>query len=215
MDNRGALWTFVRDVPAGAASQKLPLEEARPLAENALRDYFGRQASEMDLESAASLTWKEQPAASFAWADRNDYHGLKARYRVRLFGREVAFLNRTYDLPAGYVARDIAPVWGFLPWLALNVILLIVGFSQRRPEDLYARWRVGIAAVTFVVEAWVAWRLLSPGSVYPASLLILMPGNRKKYTICSPLPPITTRTCVLIRMSCKLCFQSQWIPVLL
>ncbi len=170
VDNRGALWTFVRDVPAGAASQKLPLEEAKPLAENALRDYFGRQASEMALETAASMTWKEQPAASFTWADRNDYHGLKARYRVRLFGREVAFLNRTYDLPAGYVGRDIVPAWMILPWFAFNFVLLIVGISQRHVVDLSMRWRPGIVAIAFITEGWASWRLLSLESPFPISV---------------------------------------------
>ncbi len=160
VDNRGALWTFVRDVPAGAASQKLPLEEARALAENALREYFGRQASEMALENVASMTWKEQPAASFTWADRNDYHGFKARYRVRLVGRGIAFLNRTYDLPAGYVARDIVASWQVLTALALLLVLLIVGFSQRHLVDLRARWRIAVAASTSVAATWFGWQLV-------------------------------------------------------
>jgi len=42
VDNRGSLKTFSRDFPAGATAEALPLEEAKPLAEKAVRDFFNR-----------------------------------------------------------------------------------------------------------------------------------------------------------------------------
>ncbi len=171
LDNRGTLSTFARDVPAGAASQKLSLEEARALVENALRDYFGREASEMALETATSDTWNGHPAALFVWADRNDYRGLKVRFVVRLVGREIAFLNHTYELPPGYVGIDLLPVWQLLPWVALVLILLVLGFSRRHLVDLGARWRVLTSALVSVGSIW----LLSKSPLTSSAKVFLLP----------------------------------------
>ncbi len=174
VDNHGSFEHFLRNFPAGAAPVRLPLEEARPLAEKAIRDYFGVDPSALVLESAASDAWAGNPADSLTWADRNDYQGLKRRYRVRLVGQEVAVLDRLFWLPAGYAGREFLPVSQLLPWLALVLILVVLGFSQRHHVDLGARWRVLTAALISVASIWLLSK--SPLRLALSAIILIFPA---------------------------------------
>ncbi len=156
VDNHGSLMNFNRDFPAGSGTEKLSPEEARPLAEKALADFFNRNPSELRLESAANDTWQGLPATSFIWAEPKEYHGLRPRYTVRFVGREIASLDVSYNPPAGFIWEY--PTWQLLPWLALLLVWLVLGLYQRRHADLAARWRTVTVALGFVIGSWLYWR---------------------------------------------------------
>ncbi len=80
VDNRGALQRFVRDFPGGFSAETLSVEDARPVAEKALRDYFECDASRLQPEIAASDTSSRPATTLFKWVDPKDYHGLKRHY---------------------------------------------------------------------------------------------------------------------------------------
>ena len=157
VDNRGALVSFARDFPAGAGSERVPLEEAQPLAAKALQDFFNREASQLIVSSAGPDTWRGFPAYTFAWADPTDLHGLKRRYVVRLVGREIANLDLRYELPAGYVWQP--PFWQILPMMLLMVLLPVLGLYQRRQVELGVRWRTVMTALYFVLGIWTSGRM--------------------------------------------------------
>ncbi|MFQ5778162.1 MAG: protein kinase [Terriglobia bacterium] len=155
VDNRGSLRTFSREFPPAAATETLSLEEARPLAEAALQEFFNRDPASLTLETAASDTWSDRPATSFTWLDPKDYHGVKRRYTVRLVGKEIALLDDGFNLPGDYPGRDIT--WQYLPGLALMLLVLFpLAFIQRRSVQLGARWRVVLVAATCVIAAGMA-----------------------------------------------------------
>jgi serine/threonine protein kinase len=156
VDNRGSLTTFSRDFPAASAIERLTLDEAKPLAEKALADFFHRHPSELRLESAANDTWRGLLTASFIWANPSDYHGLRQRYTVRFVGRGIGLLDVSYDPPPGYVWRP--PLWEVLvPALAFGSVLLILGVFQRRQVELAARWLVTLV-FGFVLGSWMVWQ---------------------------------------------------------
>ncbi len=157
VDNRGSLTTFTRDFPAGSGKERLSPEEAKPIAEKALADFFNRNPSELRLESAANDTWQGLPTTSFIWAGPKDYHGLQPRYTVRFVGREIALLDVSYNPPAGFIWQY--PSRQVLPWLALLLIWLGLGLYQRRHVDLAARWRAVTVALAFVIGGWLNWRV--------------------------------------------------------
>jgi len=156
VDNRNSLRTFHRYFPSETTTEKLSPEEAKPLAEKALRDFFSRDPSLLRLESAASDTYQGHAATSFTWSDPNDYHGLKRRYVIQLVGRDLASLEELYDRPADYVPYDAA--WQLLPNLALYMLLMVpLGFTQRQLVHQGARWRTVIVALSFVLGGWWLW----------------------------------------------------------
>lgn len=159
VDNRGSLINFNRGFPASSGLERLLPDEAKPLAEKALADFFNRNPSELRLENVANDTWRGLPTTSFIWAGPKDYHGLPQRYTVRFVGREIAVLGVSYDRPAGYVWRP--PFWQSLPLTALFFVLLALGFYQRRQVELAARWRMVLLALGFVVGIWMTW-LVAP-----------------------------------------------------
>lgn len=160
VDSRGSLVTFTRDFPASPAIERLPIEEARPLAEKALREFFNRDPALLLVETATGDKWRGQPAVAFAWEDRNDYHGLRRRFVVWLVGRDIAALNAWFDLPPGYVFFNV--LLQILPMLAL-VFVASWGISQRQAVELGARWRTVAAAGGFVVGIWYGWCVVFPG----------------------------------------------------
>ncbi len=159
VDHRGSLQGLTRNFPAspapGSTIERLPIEEARPLAEKALREFFNRDPALLILETAAGDTWRGHAAVVFIWADRNDYHGLRRRFIVWLVGRETAALNTWFDLPAGYVSPNV--FMQILPAFALILVIAMLGFSQRQQVHLGARWRTTLVALMFLVFAWHRW----------------------------------------------------------
>ncbi len=142
VDNRGSLQNFRRSFPATVSIENLSNTEARTLAEQTVREVLGGDLSILTLEATdSSDTSTGRPATAFTWSDPQDYYGLKRHYIVRLAGREITSLETVYDIPEGYARRD----WGLqlLPIMALDLILLFVGFSQRQRVDLLAKWRIG------------------------------------------------------------------------
>ncbi len=156
VDNGGSLITLVRGFPASSGLERLSPEEAKPLAEKALADFFSRNASGLRLEIAANDNWRGLPTTSFIWAEPKEYHGLPRRYTVRFVGREIALLDVSYNPPAGFTWQY--PTWQLLPWLALLLVWLVLGLWQRRHVDLAARWRVVTVALAFVIGCWLSWR---------------------------------------------------------
>lgn len=151
VDHRGSLVSFSRDFPPGPAIPSPSLEEARLFAEKNLREFFGRDPSHLSLETASNSTWSGQPATAFDWLDPKDYHGLKHRYRVRLVGSQTAFLDDSYDFTKDYEPQGERTGWQILPVLAFDLLLLIVGISQRRLVDIGARWRIAFVGFTFYI----------------------------------------------------------------
>jgi len=156
VDNRGALVDLVRDFPATPAAD-VPFEQSRATAEKALRDFFGREAADLQLRTAAPMTWFGHQVAGFSWDDRADLRGLSRRYIVRLRGREFASLTTGYMFPAGYAWRP--PLWQVLPMMLLMVGLPVLGIYQRRQVELGARWRTVMTAVYFVLGIWTSGRM--------------------------------------------------------
>lgn len=154
VDHRGALVHFWRDFAPGAGGAGPSLDEARPWAEKALSDFFGRDPAQLTVESATIATWGENAAPTFQWADPQDFHGLKRRYRVRFVGREVGEVGEFYDLPAGYRSPD--PVWQMLPGVLLGILLVFPAITFRRRVDPRARWRVFHTLSGFAIGAWLA-----------------------------------------------------------
>lgn len=157
VDNRGFFEGFGRGFSAGAITEKLTTEEARPLAEKVLREFFQRDPSQLSLENASTDVYQGHAATLFAWTSPNRYYGLTQRYIVRLVGREIAALECNYDLPPGYVEQDVG--WQILPMLLLGSVFVALGFIQRRLVNPRARWRTVIVAFSFVMGGFVAWNL--------------------------------------------------------
>ena len=160
VDNRGALQYYGSDFHSGDSDERLSVEEARPLAEKALRDLFECDPSLLHLEAAASEISSGPATTLFKWMDPKDYGGLKRHYEVRLVGRAVRFLRCTYEGSTGPV--DNLYDWGYYfrqcsLIFAFVLPLIIIGFAQRRQVDQTARWRI-IFIVTYVALAeWIYW----------------------------------------------------------
>jgi len=170
VDNRGSLVGLVRHFPAGSAGE-ISVEESRPLAEKALREFFGREAADLRLRTAALTTLYGHSAAAFSWDDPADFRGLTRRYLVRIVEGEIASLDVFYALPPGYVWR--APIWQAVPIVLLVFVLVALGLYQRRQVDPTARWRIILTAFGFLVGLWTAARLpFTRGAVAPDPILL-------------------------------------------
>jgi serine/threonine protein kinase len=156
VDHLGSLWAFSRDFPQGAAVEKLSADEARPLAERALQEFFKRDPSELSLETAVAATWGEHQANRFVWTERGESHDLKPRYVAVLGGRDIAALDRRPQLPAGYARRKYGQPssWKYDTVPALVLLLTILGVTQRSRVQIGTRWRKMIVALTFALGAW-------------------------------------------------------------
>ena len=151
VDNRGNLVNLSRSFPS-ETGPVLPPDEARALAERALRDFFGRQGG-LRLETAVlNDTWQERAAAKFTFLDTNDYRGLTRRYTVRLVGREIADLSDVFFVPMGYAAPP-SLMWQAMPSGVFWCFALIAGFLQRR-RVADARWKTVLVGGGFVIGAW-------------------------------------------------------------
>lgn len=161
---------FSRDFPPDDAAQKIPLEEAKAIAEDALRRFFQRDPAGLELESAGSDVWLgrgsatlEHAATTFVWADPVGFHGLRRRYVVRLVGRDIALLDAQPDLPPGYIRRrwGSPPNWAYATGALLFLLLMALGFAQRGRVELRARWRrltVAGVSLLFGFAAWFGFR---------------------------------------------------------
>ncbi len=159
VDNHGSLTAFSRDFPETPKVEKIPLDEARSVAERAIRDFFKRDPSGLTLESAGGDVFLGRGSAglsfagtTFVWEDPRGYHGLRQRYLVRLVGREIAVLDARPEVPPGYIATS--------PWarrrltsLAGLALLALGGFLLRRRVPLSAKWRVWMVAVVVAMMA--------------------------------------------------------------
>ncbi len=157
VDNHGSLVNFIRDFPSGSGGERIPLEEAQALASKTLRDLFNRESSQLIASSAGPDTWRGLPAYSFRWEEPTDLHGMKRGYVVRLVGRDIAHLLRSYEPPVGYVWQ--APLWEALPIFVMMMVLPILGFYQRRQVELAARWRVVMTALYVLLGIWISGRM--------------------------------------------------------
>lgn len=170
VDKTGSLVAFSRDFAPTAPVEKIPLEEARAIAENALRDFFQRDPARLELVSTGSDVWLgrgspalERAATTFVWADPADFHGLKRRYIVRLVGRDIAFFDARPELPLGYIRQrwGSPPNWAYATSALLFLFLMGVGFAQRGRVPLRVRWRsltVAGVSLLFAFGAWLDFR---------------------------------------------------------
>ena len=162
VDRNGSLWAFSRGFPQGVGIERLSVEEARPLAERAIQEFFKRDLSGLTLESAVTVTWEEHLANQFVWTEQGEWYGLKPRYTAVLVGRDIASLDRRPQLPADYVRRAYdSPVT--LKYETAPVLILLVtifGFAQRSRVQMGARWRTSGVVLLFVLAALAAWARL-------------------------------------------------------
>jgi len=173
VDNRGNLVNLSRSF-SSETGPALPPDEARALAERALRDFFGRQGG-LRLETAVlNDTWQERAAASFTFLDPSDYRGLTRRYTVRLVGREIAYLSDVFFVPMGYAAAPNL-FWQMVPIVVFWCFALIAGFVQRR-RVADARWKTILVGSIFVVGAWWGWLVALGGTVAVGPMAVIMPG---------------------------------------
>lgn len=162
VDRNGSLWAFSRHFPQNIGIEKLSVEEARPLAERAIQEFFQRDLSGLTLESAVTVTWEEHLANQFVWTEQGEWYGLQPRYAAVLVGRDIASLDRRPQLPADYARRayDSPLTWQYETAPALILVLTILGFAQRSRVEIGARWRMTGVALLFVLSALIAWTQL-------------------------------------------------------
>ena len=143
LDNRGSLVQFSRDTSGDMPQvQRLSVDEARPLAEKALKDFFGADVAQVALEAGAGGTYGSSGREDtyFTWRDRKSYEGLTHRYFVVLIGREIYYLESNYIVPAGHGFPSTFPQ--FLPFTLLILLAYVpLGFLQRHQVNPRARWR--------------------------------------------------------------------------
>lgn len=152
VDNRGALQTFYPDLRSAASVEKLSIQEAQNLGEKAIREFFNRDASTVRLDAAGDRSYLGRTIQSFTWSDPADYHGLHRTYSAGFFGKQIAYLVVGFDVPPGYESSDI--MWQILPVLALDLVLIFLGITQRHLVNLRARWRIFTVAGATVAAAW-------------------------------------------------------------
>jgi serine/threonine protein kinase len=159
VDRNGSLWAFSRGFQQGVGIENLSVEEARPLAERAIQEFFKRDLSGLTLESAVTVTWEEHVANQFVWTEQEEWYGLKPRYAGVLVGRDIASLDRRPQLPADYVRRayDSPLTWKYETAPALILVLTILGFAQRSRVKVGARWRKSGVVLVFALSALTAW----------------------------------------------------------
>jgi len=169
VDHRGSLWAFSRDFRRGAAIETLSAEEAKPLADRAIQEFFKLDSSQLSLETAVTATWGEHLANRFVWTDRGEWYGLTPRYAAVLVGRDIASLDRRPQLPAGYVRREYGgpSTWKYEIGPPLVILLAVLGFAQRRLVHLGARWRKSAIVVLFFLFAWVGIVSSAPDDFLP------------------------------------------------
>ena len=73
VDRHGSLWAFSRGFPQGTGVEKLAVEEARPLAERAIQEFFKRDASGLTLETGVAATWDDHLANRFVWTEQGEW----------------------------------------------------------------------------------------------------------------------------------------------
>jgi serine/threonine protein kinase len=176
VDNRGSLVIFSRNFSPTAPVEKLSVEDARPRAERALREFFERDPEALRLENAVSDTFLGHVATSYTWLDPQDFHGLQRRYIVRLAGTEIAYLESRYDWPAAY-SRPGGGDWIINRMAVLSFVLLALGLYQMKRVDLRARWRARMCVVLFVLGGWWGSRVFGglegQFAIFIASLIAL------------------------------------------
>ncbi len=160
LDNRGSLVQFSRDTSGDMPQvQRLSVDEARPLAEKALKDFFGADVAQVALEAGAGGTYGSSGREDtyFTWRDRKSYEGLTHRYFVVLIGREIYYLESNYIVPAGHGFPSTFPQ--FLPFTSLILLAYVpLGFLQRHQVNPRARWRVATSLAGSLVACWLLWR---------------------------------------------------------
>ncbi len=162
LDNHGTLQRYDGNYSSSASDETISIDDARPLAEKAIRDYFGRDPSLL-LPQTAQFDASSGPATTlFNWVDAKDNHGMKRRYEVRLVGRRIRYLNTWYQVPAeydfGYYARQISLLLVFV------LPILFIGFTQRRRVQSTAAWRVIFIGALVALWQWNRWRGMSDKS---------------------------------------------------
>jgi len=163
LDNRGSLVQFSRDNSGDIPQvQRLSVDEARPLAEKALKDFFGADVAQLVLEGEGGDTYGSSGREDTysTWRDRKSYGGLTHRYYVVLIGREIYYLASDFTPPAGYVLQSTFPQ--FLPCASLILLAFVpLGFLQVHQVNPRARWRVATSLAGSVVACWLLWRWLN------------------------------------------------------
>jgi len=154
IDNSGVLTRFVRDSPTkGIAGGTGSLEEARPLAEKAAREFFNCDPAAFHLVGSGNVLRFGAAASEFRWEAPRELHGLRERCDVTLVGGEIQVLNHYYSVPPGYRGRQ--PVqWGVKSITGILVSLLILGLFQIRRVNLLARWRIVVACIGLLLGMW-------------------------------------------------------------
>ena len=175
VDHNGSLWAFSRGFPQSLVIENLSVEEARPLAERAIQEFFKRDPSGLTLETAVTATSGEQLANRFVWTEQGEWYGLKPQYAAVLVGRDIASLDTRPQLPADYVRHrfDSAPTWKYETGPPLVFLVMMLGVAQRSRVQIGARWRKSAVVLCFVLGgALGASRIPIANAPYPTSLIL-------------------------------------------
>lgn len=183
--NDGSLTYFNREIPNGTSLPATSAEQARPLAERALQDFFHQDPRSLELVTAGAVASgdlgsvpsifggsQRVPVAGteFEWVDRHYRYDLTRRYVVRIVGGEVQSLELTYLPPPWFVWHKPSN-WQVAVAIALAVLAMAFGIFRMRRVELGARWRLGTTAIMFVLGVWTPSPLDSLTRVAMAILL--------------------------------------------
>jgi len=168
--NSGALQSFTRSFPGDVPEENLSTEDARALADKALRELFDRDPSLLRLEyKATGQIFSGHPASVLRWVEPKDYYGIKRHYEVWLVGRSIGAMSASDEVPAGYD-------WPYfyrqlLPLFAVLLPMIVLGLIQWRQVDSTAPWRIIFLGVAVALFEWHFWPSLRD---LPAANLIVL-----------------------------------------
>lgn len=154
IDNGGSLTGFVREFPSKGIPSHASLEEARPLGEKAIREFFNCDPAKLQLASAGAVLHQGVPATQFQWEASKGLLGLKERCTVTLVGTEIQTLAHFYDTPAGYKWWRPPFAWTVYSMIGILLLLLVLGLSEVRRVNPFAPWRVIVTGTSFLLGGW-------------------------------------------------------------
>jgi hypothetical protein len=134
-------------------------EAARRMAEQALREWFAVEASNLDVIGGSSFG----PRRAFNWQGRSTVAGLSPRYTISVSGGGTETALRYLALPPGYVWpwRPGMENWYGPVAITLSLILMAWGFAARRRSQAVEPWHLWFAAPIGLAGVLVGWNYLA------------------------------------------------------